>query len=315
MEVRASAAFVGRVRELDDIGRALEAARAGAGSTVLVAGEAGIGKSRLAAEVARRAGAAGIEVLLGRSIDLVGSELPFQPFAEALPSFGEVREAGSQLRVFEATLALLDERATAAPVLLVLEDLHWADASTLDLLVYLAHDLGGRRVVLLATCRADEPASAARMARLADALRRSGAAVVLELGPLADAELAALLDAHGDAALPAAVREAILVRSEGNPFFAEELLAAAGAEDGELPRRLRDVLTARVAGLDRQAQGLLRVAAAAGRDVAYALLVAVAAQPEREVRESLRAAVERGVLVADRASGRFRFRHALLAEA
>ena len=315
MEARASAAFVGRVRELDELGRALRAAQAGAGATVLVAGEAGIGKTRLASEVARRARDDGFDVLLGRSMDLVGTELPYQPFAEALQPLGDVRAAGSQLLVFEATLALLTDRAAAAPVLLVLEDLHWADASTLDLVVFVAHNVDRRRVLLLATCRADEPASAARVRRLADGIRRSGAARVLELGPLDRAELVALLEAHGDALLPAAVRDAILARSEGNPFFAEELLAAACDEGGELPPRLRDVLTARVAGLDRPAQSLLRVAAAAGRDVSYALLVAVAAMPERAVRESLRAAVERGVLVADRASGRFRFRHALLAEA
>ena len=94
MEARASAAFVGRVRELDELGRALQAAQAGDGATVLVAGEAGIGKSRLAAEVAHRARAAGFEVLLGRSLDLVGTELPYQPFADALPSFAEVRGGG-----------------------------------------------------------------------------------------------------------------------------------------------------------------------------------------------------------------------------
>jgi predicted ATPase len=75
--------------------------------------------------------------------------------------------------VFEETLALLAERASIAPVLLVLEDLHWADTSTLDLVVFLAHNLGGRRVLLLATYRADEPASAARVRRLADGVRRS----------------------------------------------------------------------------------------------------------------------------------------------
>ena len=131
----------------------------------------------------------GFEVLLGRSIDLVGTELPYQPFVEALRPLGELRQvdgqpAGSQLRVFEETLALLAERAAAAPVLLVLEDLHWADTSTLDLVVFLAHNLDDRRVLLLATYRADELASAERMRRLADGVRRSGSALVLELGPL-----------------------------------------------------------------------------------------------------------------------------------
>ena len=127
--------------------------------------------------------------------------------------------------MFEATLALLSERAAAVPVLLVLEDLHWADASTLDIVVYLAHNLDARRVLLLATLRADEPASAARLHRLADGVRRSGAGHIFELGPLERAELAALLEARAGA-LPAAVTTAILTRSQGNPFFAEELLSA-----------------------------------------------------------------------------------------
>ena len=101
--------------------------------------------------------------------------------------------------MFEETLALLDDRAAAAPVLLVLEDLHWADTSTLDLVVFLAHNLDDRRVLLLATYRADEPSSAERMRRLADGVRRSGSALVLELGPLERDELAALLAARADA--------------------------------------------------------------------------------------------------------------------
>jgi DNA-binding CsgD family transcriptional regulator len=200
-------------------------------------------------------------------------------------------------------------------VLLVLEDLHWADTSTLDLVVFLAHNVGDRPVLLLATCRADEPDSAERVRRLADGVRRSGAALMLDLGPLAHEELAALLVGRADEPLPAGVTDSIVARSEGNPFFAEELLAAAGQEGGDLPRGLREALMARVAGLDRPAQSLLRLAAAAGRDVAYPLLRAVAARPESDARESLRRAVEHGVLVADPATGTFRFRHALLAEA
>ncbi|HEX8930989.1 MAG TPA: AAA family ATPase, partial [Actinomycetota bacterium] len=230
--------FVGRVRELGELGRALDAARAGSGTAVLVAGEAGIGKTRLASELAARARGQGFEVL-GRSIDLVGTELPYQPFVEALGPLGglpqvDKQAAGSQLRVFQDTLALLSERAAAAPVLLVLEDLHWADTSTLDLVVFLAHNLDDRRVVLLGTYRADELASAERVRRLADGVRRSGAALVLELGPFDREEVAALLAAHADAPPPAALTEAIVARSEGNPFFAEELLAAASEGGSEL---------------------------------------------------------------------------------
>jgi tetratricopeptide (TPR) repeat protein len=320
MKARATGVFIGRARELGELERALETAQAGTGATVLVAGEAGIGKTRLASELARRARGAGFEVLVGRSIDLVGTELPYQPFAEALRPLGKpwraARQApSSQLRVFEETLALLTERAAAVPVLLVLEDLHWADISTLDLVVFLAHNLGDRPVLLLATYRADEPASAGRMRRLADGVRRSGSALVLELGPLGREELTALLAARAGSSLPAAVADTIAARSEGNPFFAEELLAAAGDDGGELPRGLRDLLLQRVARLGQATQALLRLAAAAGREVRYSLLRALGELAEEELRDSLRQAVEHGILVAEPQTGSFRFRHALLAEA
>ena len=319
MKARGSAAFVGRIRELEELGRALEGTHAGRGVTVLVAGEAGIGKTRLASELAVLAENAGFDVLVGRSIDLVGTELPYQPFLHALRPLGDLRPidqaAHSQLQVFEETLALIAERAVAAPVLLVLEDLHWADSSTLDLVVFLAHNLDGRRVLLLATYRADEPSSAERMQRLANGVRRSTSALVLELGPLDDEEVKALLEAHSDAAPPTALTDAIVARSEGNAFFAEELLSAAGDDGAELPRGLRDLLLQRIAELDRETQSLLRIIAAAGRDVEYPLIRSLAALPEHDVRESLRRAVEHGVLVADQVSGSFRFRHALLAEA
>jgi DNA-binding CsgD family transcriptional regulator/tetratricopeptide (TPR) repeat protein len=320
MEARAGGVFVGRAPELGELERALDAARAGTGASVLVAGEAGIGKTRLASELASRARDAGFTVLLGRSIDLVGTELPYQPFAEALRPLGKPWPAageapGSQLRVFEETLALLTGSAASAPVLLVLEDLHWADTSTLDLVVFLAHNLGNRPVLSLVTCRADEPASAARMRRLADGVRRSGSAHILELSPLGREELGELLAAQADHPLPAALTDAIAARSEGNPFFAEELLAASPVQGGQLPQALRDLLLQRVARLDHQAQNVLRLAAAAGREVGYPLLRAVAGLPDGALRDQLRAAVEGGVLVAGPDTGSFRFRHALLAEA
>jgi predicted ATPase len=123
MDARASGVFVGRARELDELERVLAAAQTGSGATALLAGEAGIGKTRLASELARRAQDAGFEVLRGRSIDLVGTELPYQPFVEALRGLGDPwqfdrQTPGSQLQVFEETLALLAERAALTPVLL-----------------------------------------------------------------------------------------------------------------------------------------------------------------------------------------------------
>jgi DNA-binding CsgD family transcriptional regulator/tetratricopeptide (TPR) repeat protein len=311
--------FVGRGRELETLERALEAARAGSGSTVLVAGEAGIGKTRMASEASRRAREAGFAILVGRSIDLVGTELPYQPFVEALRPLGghppDEQAPGSKLRVFERTLALLAERADTGPVLLVLEDLHWADASTLDLVVFLAHNLDDRAVLLLATYRPDEPASAARLRRLADGVLRSGSSLVVELAPLDREELSALLAARTEESLPTAVTDAIASRAEGNPFFAEELLAAAIEGGAELPRGLRDLLLQRVARLDGRTQGVLRLAAAAGRDVGYPLLRATTELPEADLRHALREAVEGGVLVAEPDAQTFRFRHALQAEA
>jgi len=320
-ERRVDEMLVGRARELERLEEALAAAASGQGATVLVSGEAGIGKTRLVSELAARARAGGFTVLVGRSFDLIGTELPYQPFADALrphapalPWSGRP-SAGSQLLVFEETLDLLDRIAGGMPLLVVLEDLHWADTSTLDLVVFLAHNLDQRRVLLLGTHRADEPASAERTGRLADGVRRSGSALLVELGPLSHEEVAALLAARAATAPSAALTETIIARCDGNPFYAEELLAAA-AEDGDaLPPGLRELLLQRVSRLDRQAQGVLRLAAAAGRDVDYELARASAGLPERDVHESLRSAVEHGVLVPEQATSSFRFRHALLAEA
>ena len=312
--------FVGRARELEELERALVAARSGRGRTVLVAGEAGIGKSRLASELAGRAGHSGFEVLVGRSIDLAGTELPYQPFADALRGVGGssmiADPAGrSQLHLFERMLGVLTERAAAAPMLLALEDVHWADVSSLDLAVFLAYNIDDRPIVLLVTVRTDDPSSVARIGRFCTAVRRSASAVVVDLGPLAPDELDELVTARSGGSIPPALAETIAARSDGNPFFAEELVAAAvGQAPGEgLPRRVRDLLLQRVVPLDRPTQQLLRLVALAGRDLGYPLLRAAAGVPDRQLRASLRRAVEAGVLVANQ-RGSFRFRHGLLAE-
>ena len=314
-----SEVFVGRQHELGELERALDPTRAGRGATVLVAGEAGIGKTRLASELASRARDAGFEVLLGHSIDLVGTELPYQPFVEALRPLGAPRRVDARRRARssgvrgDARPAHRSRRVGARAAR--------ARGSALGRHL----DARSRRVPRpqprrpAGSAARDLPRGRARVGRAhAPARRRRqalGLALVLELGPLGDEELAALLAAHADAPLPPALTDAIIARSEGNPFFAEELLAAAGDLNSELPTGLRDLLLRRVDRLDRPTQNLLRLAAAAGRDVAYPLLRAAAAVPERDVRESLRQAVEHGVLVADQAGGSFRFRHALLAEA
>ncbi|HTP23392.1 MAG TPA: AAA family ATPase [Solirubrobacteraceae bacterium] len=322
MVTRGGTVLVGRVHELAELDRALDSTEAGNGGAVLIAGEAGIGKTMLASELSARADERGFEVLLGRSIDLVGTELPYQPFLEALRPLGRVPHVdpgstGSQLRMFQNTLGLLGDHAAITPLLLMLEDVHWADASTLDLFLFLAYNVADHRLLLLATYRPDELSSAQRMGRFAAAVRRSGSGFPLELGPLDADEVRALLAARAPAPALAALTEAIVARCQGNPFFAEELLTAAQQDDrpAELPRGLRDLLLQRVAQLDARTQNVLRLAAAAGRDVGYPLLQALAQRPEHEVHDSLRQAVDHAVLVPVEATGRFRFRHALLAEA
>ena len=308
--------------ELGELERVLDAARAGSGATVLVAGEAGIGKTRLASELARRARDAGCEVL-ARSLHRSGRHATAVPavrrgVASARDAVAG-RRAGARLAaagVRGRRWRCSPSRPRPRPVLLVLEDLHWADTSTLDLVVFLAHNLDGRPLLLLATCSADDPRSAERMRRLADGVRRSGSALMLQLGPLERAEFTALLAAHAENALPAGLTDAIADRAEGNPFFAKELLAASGEHGGALPQELRDVLLQRVARLDQPTQGVLRLAAAAGREVDYPLLrAAMELAGARPARRAPRAPSRTASWSPSQTTGSFRFRHALLAEA
>ena len=338
--------LVGRADEMRRLEAALAAAAEGRGSTVLIAGEAGIGKTRLASELAERAREAGATFLSGRCIDLVGSGLPYLPLVEALrplrrspalanvggslrelsrlvpelsepgmPMPPEVGGPDSQLRLLEETRDVLERVGAEAPVVLVLEDLHWADGSTLDLVAFLAHAARAQRMLIVATYRSDEIEPESSLRRLVTELMRAREASALTLEPLGPDEVERLLVSIAEAPLPAERVTEICERSEGNPFFAEELVAAAERGEETLPRALRDVLLQRFAGLDGETQSLLRVAAAAGRDVPYRLLAAVGALSEAQLVEALRRAVEHEVLVPDQPAGSFRFRHALLAEA
>jgi DNA-binding SARP family transcriptional activator/DNA-binding GntR family transcriptional regulator len=336
---------VGRAAELERLECAFDAAVAGRGRTALVVGPAGIGKTILATELSRRARSRGARVLTGRGIDLVGAGLPYLPFVEAFRPLckssmldevrGELLElprlhpdladgtplaphgdgAQSRMRLFAEVLAVLDHLSRNAPVVLVLEDLHWADGSTLELVAYLAHAVQERRVLVVATYRTDAIAPAHELHRLGAALRRGRTSAVVELGPLGSEEIEAVVTASVEGTLSAELTAEVCARSEGNPFFATELAAAAAHGEHELSPALHDVLLAGVGRLDADARSLLRAVAAAGRDVPYGLLTAVMEAPERSIVEALRKAVDHHVLVADRSSGSFRFRHALFAEA
>jgi DNA-binding SARP family transcriptional activator/DNA-binding GntR family transcriptional regulator len=334
----AAGGFVGRAGELVRLAAALGEASAGAGTTVFVVGSAGLGKTRLTAELADRARSSGSTVLSGRCIQLVGTGVPYLPLVDALrplrgsPALAGVRElsrllpdaageapaasrSDSRLALFEEVLAVLGRLGAGEPVVLVLEDLQWADESTLDLVAFLAHAIRQRRVLLVATYRSDEVRPGDYLYRLTTGLVAAGAARTLALVPLSRADTETLIAASSPRPLPDGLVAGIAARSEGNPFFARELLAAAARGETALPPVLRDALLGHVAELGPDAVSVLRVAAASGRDVSYGLLAAVMPLGELQLAGALRDAVEHDVLVPDHATSTFRFRHALFAEA
>jgi DNA-binding CsgD family transcriptional regulator/tetratricopeptide (TPR) repeat protein len=332
--------LVGRRAELSALGAALARAAEGSPSAVLVAGDAGVGKSRLVTETVARAVGEGFAVLTGRCVDAAAA-LPYLPFSEVvgqvaaaapevlaehpelrrlLPGPGGAegapdRELG-QLRVFDAMLAALGALATAAPTLLILEDLHWADRSSRDMLAFLLPRLWGQRLVVVATYRSDDLHRRHPLRPVLSELVRLPAVERLELAPLDEATTLALVGALADGALDEADVRAVARRSEGNAFFAEELVSATAIAG--VPHGLADVLLARIEALSPPTQELLRLAAVSGRRVAHATLAAVSGLPEAELEEALREAAAHHVLIADTtcpAEDAYVFRHALLREA
>jgi DNA-binding CsgD family transcriptional regulator len=345
-EVQGSA-LVGRAVELGRLDAVLERADRGRPQVVLVAGDAGVGKTRLLLALAERARRRGVRVLMGTSVELGDIGLPYLPVVDALreladdpeearllagaavtaPALGRllpgVEPAGpptgadlDQLQVLDAMRAVLVGLSERSPVLLVVEDLHWADRATRDLVGFLARTLRSGRVTLAVSYRSDELHRRHPLRPLLAELVRLSVVERLELAPLTRAELTEHLEAVAGAPLPAEQVEGIYARSEGNPFYAEQLLAAgAGDARVELPATLAEVLLARVQGLPESARQVLGVAAVAGRRVPHRLLAEVAGQPEADLEEGLREAVGAGVLATDAASGSYAFRHALLQEA
>jgi DNA-binding NarL/FixJ family response regulator len=341
-----SPAFVGRGVELRRLDAVLERAGQGSPQVVLVAGDAGVGKSRLLLALAERARRRGVRVLMGASVELGDIGLPYLPVVDALRELADDPEEASllagaamtapglgrllpgiepagpagddldQLQVLDAVRAVLVGLSERSPLVLVLEDLHWADRATRDLVAFLARTLRSGRVTLAVSYRSDELHRRHPLRPLLAELARLPGVERLELAPFTRTELAEHLEAVAGAPLPAERVEGIHARSEGNPFYAEQLLAAAaGDADAELPATLAEVLLARVQGLSEPAQQVLRVAAVAGRRVPHRLLAEVAGQPETDLETGLHEAIGAGVLTSEAATGGYAFRHALLQEA
>ncbi|GAB2917827.1 AAA family ATPase [Nonomuraea fastidiosa] len=320
--------FVGRAAELAGLLRALSSAADGVAGVALVGGDAGIGKTRLAAELVAEARSRGFHVLVGQCAEL-GDALPYLPLADALRSAEPaVREAAAahpmlgqllpgtesapatgltQQRLFGSLLGLL---ADVQPVLFVIEDLHWADRSTRDLLVFLSRMLQSERVCVVGTYRTDDLHRRHPLRPVLAELKRLPTVTSVELGPLGDGEMADYVATLGD--IDAQSLGLIVSRADGNPFYAEELYAAM-AEGDDLPDELAGLLLSRVEVLSEAGQRVLRAAAVAGRRVEDELLREVSGLPLAEFEEAVREIVSRGLLKV-RGHG-YAFRHALLQEA
>jgi DNA-binding NarL/FixJ family response regulator len=343
-----SPVLIGRGAQLADLEAAYATARRGEPATVLLGGEAGIGKSRLAAEFTGHTRADGGRVLTGGCLELGVDGLPFAPFtavlreltrevgaagvvellggragemARLLPDLGAaVPEPGEPAgaaypgegrgRLFEQMLTLLEQLSERGPVVLLIEDLHWADHSTRDLLSFLVSNqrvLPG--VLIIGTFRSDELHRSHPLRPLLAELARLAWVQRADLPRLTRRETAELLGAVlGGEPDPARV-DSVFARSEGNPLFVEELL---GCGD-DLPESLRDLVLARVQRLPGQTQDVLRIASAAGARAGHALLNAVSGLGDDDLEHALRPAVAANVLVADPEG--YAFRHALIREA
>jgi DNA-binding CsgD family transcriptional regulator len=341
-----SPVLVGRGGELAILTAALDRARAGAAATVLIGGEAGIGKSRLAAEFTASATRAGARVLTGGCLDLGSDGLPFAPFAamlrelarsigtegvaallpgqaarefaRLLPEFGEPdRETDppvARARLFEQVLTLLERLADSQPVVVVIEDAHWADRSTRDLTAFL---IGSQQVLtgvmIVVSYRSDELHRTHPLRPLLAELGRLSWVERMELprlGRLAADELVARIAGREPERWLA---DEVYERAEGNPLFVEELLCSDGGLSDELPESLRDLLLAAVRRLPEEAQELLRAASAGGQRTGHALLAAVTGLPGDDLARTLRPAVAANVLTAGEDG--YAFRHALIREA
>ncbi|WP_173135355.1 helix-turn-helix transcriptional regulator [Kibdelosporangium persicum] len=330
-------ALVGRQDELARLRAALATAAAGQAGAVLIGGDAGVGKTRLLTEFVAAARSGGTTVFTGRCLDVDEAGLPYLPFVEALgqltpaqrtvaarravlsrlmPGVAPAEESNEpameQLRLFDGVHGLFSDLAAETPVLLAIEDLHWADASTRDLILFLVSRLYTQRILIVGTYRLDDLHRRHPLRPLLGELSRLSTVELMELGPFDQAHAMKLVDALSDGTLPSATVQKIAKRSEGNAFFCEELTAAYGDGAG-VPAGLADLLLARIERLSGDARKVVRAAAVASQRVTHESLRTVSSLPDDVLEEALRETVQHNVLVA--ADGGYTFRHALLREA
>ena len=336
--------LVGRETELETLIGLLGEVSGGTPGTVLLGAEAGGGKSRLVAEFTSRVGDRAL-VLAGGCVDLGATGLPYAPFTAALRELVRQRGAGevagllpggaagelasllpelgsppaegdpemSRGRLFGLVLTLLEQLACERPLVLVIEDVHWADRSSGDLLAFLVRNLRHGPVLLVVTFRSDELDGAPGLGRLVAELGRMDEVMRLQLARLSRGQVAAQLEGILGRAVTPVIADAVYQRCGGNPLFTEALVDADGTVSPGLPWSLRELLFSRVQELPEQAQRVLRAAAVGGSRLGHGLLAAVTGLSEIVLDDALRPAVASGVLVAE-ADG-YAFRHELFREA
>ena len=343
-----SPTLVGRRDELTALRDAFAAASSGEATVVIVGGEAGVGKTRLLTELVGDLPEPA-HVVWGRCMAQVDGGAPYgavrdglrnfvrslDPAARAeleahaspelaplFPDLGEDRpgrdfsdQDTGQVRMFELFVQALAFLASQRPVVLVIDDLHWADRSTLSLLGFLIQNLTSERVLVSATYRSDELDRRHPLTKwLVEQLR--GGDLRIELNRLDRSQLADQIEAILGAVAPLNLVDEIFVRSGGNPFFTEELVAvSAEGESKALPTSVRELLLVRLASLTETCQAVVRAASAARTPIDPWILAHVIDASEEALFDPLREAVDHHVLEADGARRRFVFRHALLREA
>jgi DNA-binding CsgD family transcriptional regulator len=339
-----SPVFAGREAELTLLAGAFEDAAGGTPRTVLTGAEAGGGKSRLVTEftatVADRA-----LILAGGCVELAAGGLPYAPFTAALrhlvrqrgaggiagllpgqaagelgvllPDFGQPPAGAdpgtARARLFEVLLILFETLAEQQPLVLVVEDVHWADRSTCDLLSFLVRNIQQARVLLLVTFRSDELSRHELLRPLLAGLARAEGVSRLDLTRLSRTQVAAQLEGILGRPPEAALISQVCQRGGGIPLLTEALVSSDGTVRADLPTSLRDLLLASVAVLPEPTQQVLRTAAAGGARTSHLLLVAVTGLDDAALTAALRPAVDASVLVSD-ADG-YAFRHQLIREA
>jgi DNA-binding CsgD family transcriptional regulator/tetratricopeptide (TPR) repeat protein len=316
---------IGREREIDTLRGLIDQAQAGRGTTVLITGEAGIGKSRLVAEARAHALSRGLRVFEGAAFELDGAA-PYASIADLFRTClrgKDLREALStfgQANVVHGLLLTFDQLMQASPALVVIEDIHWADEGSLDLLLHLARSAPRRGLVLLLTLRGEDASPSASELRLT--LERHRLITELVLAPLGGEDVATMVGGLLGDTPPAQTTETIIDLTEGNPFFVEEVVRTtlAASRDVRLhaavgvPRTVHDAVQRRVHRLGEPARQVLQVAAIAGRRFDFELLQRVLRLTERELLSHVKELIAVQLVVED-TDTRFAFRHALTRQA